>query len=314
MTLTVLNCAEHIEHTLSGPMALLSVIDVVNQTGRHMVGMHSWMFLKRPSVRLSTRAPITLTDATWDESELTLTKTGAFADYTFLAGDQLRVTAGTGATLGYYPLASRVSDDAITLESSIGADAADIDGTMTLSACALPSDFGGILSLKAGDGFQEDVTLTTLDAIDELRSDSVPTSGSYFMAALSFGQLAASGVPVPRLEFWPDITTADTEKFRLSYRAGWKAITSDGQTLAIPAHTEALFIALLRAFARGYEEEDQATLSRRLADVEAGPVFMAARKYDGAQQRNYGPMRGGWLETRRYDPFNLKPRTLGGAS
>lgn len=315
MTLTALNCAEHIEHTLSGPQSVSTVLDLVNQTGRHMVGMHSWMFLKRPSVRLAARASLTLTDAAWDESALTLTSAGAFTNYTFLAGDQIRVTAGTGATLGYYPIASRVSANAITLESSFGADAVDVDGTITLSSCALPSDFGSILSLTAGVGLQDYVQLTGLDAIEEMRSDPMVTTGSFYYAALSFGQLAVHSVPVPRLEIWPEPTTNDSEKFRLSYRAKWKEVTTDGQTLAIMPHTEDLFIALLRAFARGYEEEDQATLGQRLAEIEAGPVFAAARKQDGRQQRDYGPLRGGWLQRGvRTDPFNLKPTTLGGAS
>lgn len=312
MTLTALDCADHIDHTLGGPSSLLTTLMLVNQTGRHLVGMHQWMFLKRPSVRLTARASITLTGATWTEATKTLAETGAFASYTFLAGDQLRVTDGTGATTGYARLASRVSDDAITLESSIGPDAADIDGTLSLASCALPSDFGAILSLKAGVGFQEDINLTSLEVIEDLRADPASTTGSYYMAALAFGQLAAGGVPVPRLELWPEPASADTEKFRLSYRAAWQAVATDTQVLAIPEHTEALYLTLLRAFARGYEEEEGATLSQRLGEIQGGAVFAAARKHDGSQQRSYGPLRGGWLHGGRR--FSDKPLAGGSAS
>lgn len=317
MTLTALDCAAHIEHTLSGPMSMLSVLDVVNQTGQHMVGMHQWMFLKRPSVRLAARASITLEGATWTESTKTLTKTGAFSSYTFLAGDQARVTDGTGATTGFYRIASKTSANAIVLETSIGSGAdaqTDIDGTLTLSSCALPSDFGGILSIKAGVGLQDLVIPATLEEIENLRSDPISQTGSLYLAALAWGQLAVGGAPVPRLEIWPEPSAADAEKFRLSYRAAWQEVATEGQVLAIPTHVEALYVTLLRAFARGYEEEDQGTLSQRLAEIEVGPVFMAAKKYDGSQQRSYGPMRGGWLQRGSVDPFGLKPRALGGAS
>lgn len=66
---------------------------------------------------------IPLTGATWTNGTLTLTKTGAFTNYTFRVGDRIRITGGTGATAGYYIVASRVSADAITLTATIGAGA-----------------------------------------------------------------------------------------------------------------------------------------------------------------------------------------------
>ena len=50
---------------------------------------------------------------------------------------------------------------------------------------------------------------------------------------------------------------------------------------------------MLRAFARGYEEEDQATLNARLMEVANGPLFAAAVLRDGETQPDYGPVRGG---------------------
>lgn len=76
---------------------------------------------------------ITLTGATWTNGTLTLTKTAAFTNYTFRVGDRIRITGGTGATAGYYIVASRVSADAITLTATIGAGAdgqTDISGTL----------------------------------------------------------------------------------------------------------------------------------------------------------------------------------------
>ena len=62
-------------------------------------------------------------DGGWTEATKTLTKTGAFTSYTFVAGDTIAVTAGTGATAGTYTIASRTSNNAIVLTTSIGAGA-----------------------------------------------------------------------------------------------------------------------------------------------------------------------------------------------
>jgi hypothetical protein len=58
---------------------------------------------------------LALATATWTEATFTLTQVGAFAAYTFTQGDLLYVSAGTGATVGLYEIASRVDNDSITL-------------------------------------------------------------------------------------------------------------------------------------------------------------------------------------------------------
>lgn len=66
---------------------------------------------------------VAVTAATWDEASLTLTKVGGFANYTWQVGDKIRITGGTGATVGDYEIASRTDDDSIVLSSSIGSGA-----------------------------------------------------------------------------------------------------------------------------------------------------------------------------------------------
>ena len=53
--------------------------------------------------------PIVITDGTWAEGTLTLTKTGAFATYVFVIGDTIAVVAGTGVNAGIFTVASRTS-------------------------------------------------------------------------------------------------------------------------------------------------------------------------------------------------------------
>jgi hypothetical protein len=50
----------------------------------------------------------------------TVTKTGAFANYVYNSGDVFQVVSGTGATPGYYTIASRTSANAIVLATSAG--------------------------------------------------------------------------------------------------------------------------------------------------------------------------------------------------
>lgn len=52
---------------------------------------------------------------------LQIIKTGAFTNYTRLAGDYVRVDSGTGAVAGYYAVASKDSNNQITLSTSAGA-------------------------------------------------------------------------------------------------------------------------------------------------------------------------------------------------
>ncbi|MCC6679867.1 MAG: hypothetical protein IT445_03095 [Phycisphaeraceae bacterium] len=65
------------------------------------------------------RIAVALATATWTETTKTLTQTGAFAGYTFAAGDAIVITGGTGVSAGMYGVASKTSADAIVLSESI---------------------------------------------------------------------------------------------------------------------------------------------------------------------------------------------------
>lgn len=66
------------------------------------------------------RLNLDITGGTFTNASKTLVKTGAFASYTLKTGDQIYVTGGTGVTTGWYGIASRDSDNQITLDSDIG--------------------------------------------------------------------------------------------------------------------------------------------------------------------------------------------------
>ena len=60
-----------------------------------------------------------LTTATWTFATKILAKTGGFVGYTHVAGDLIRIASTTAGTVGLYEIASKDSDDQITLGSVI---------------------------------------------------------------------------------------------------------------------------------------------------------------------------------------------------
>jgi hypothetical protein len=60
-----------------------------------------------------------LTDCTWTAGTKTLTKTGAFASYTYAAGHYTYISSATAGTVGLYTVASRTSDNTIVLGTLI---------------------------------------------------------------------------------------------------------------------------------------------------------------------------------------------------
>lgn len=77
---------------------------------------------------------IKFTAATWDHSTRTLTKTGAFTNYSFHTGDRLYVYSATSGTTGDYTVESKTSADAIVLTTSIGTSASAIAASLTGAA------------------------------------------------------------------------------------------------------------------------------------------------------------------------------------
>lgn len=76
------------------------------------------------------KAPITGTTADWTASSYTIAKTGGFTSYGFTGWDMVYLTAG--GQKGWYRIATRVSDDAITLtpDSAIFSSG-DLTGTVS---------------------------------------------------------------------------------------------------------------------------------------------------------------------------------------
>lgn len=321
MSLALQTVLDDVEHALSGPLhSSLSATRIVNDAGQYLVSMHDWKWLERPAVELNLRGTITLSNATWTTATLTITKTAAFADYSFLEGDRIEIEDGTNAVLGFYEIAGRTSDDAITLKTDIGATtgSTDIDATIELPSVALPSDFAELLHAPtARSSLLGSMLPTSLSEVLLAREALSSVSSTDYMFAISHGAgPTAGGPPVPRLELDHSPTANDTASFKLFYRAGWPAITGEGSTglteqiIPIPEWLEFPFRQLVRAMALGYEESDVKDMTTRIGEVL--PLFEAAKKRDGMVQNSYGRMTGGVIARQMRVPGDFFSRSTVG--
>lgn len=268
---------------------------ILNDAGEWFCQAHDWRFMWRRT-RLTARAQITLADATWAPSTLTLTLTGAFADYSFLAGDEVVIEDGTGVTEGVYPIASRTSDDAIVLGESISSGApTDVDGTMHLTGMALPSDFLAVLPdfPIRSVSLQADMELTDIQEVVLSNTVGGGIGFAPYLGALAYAAPSGSGVVVPRIEYAPEITAGEHSAFEMHYRGKWRRLATDTTATDIPAHAEAAFRECLHHFARGSVMEDDGTLDQRLAGYVQGSTWNALIEADASQQPSLGRMVGG---------------------
>ena len=283
---------------LGGPISReITMRDLVDQAGEYLVGMHPWHWLDDRATTLDLRGLISVSAAT--TSGTTLTSTGAFSGYTFLSGDVIDLTAGTGVTLGTYDIASKTDANTIELETAPG-DAADVGGRMENNSVALPLDFRSMKSISATDSLVNGLYLTTADELLRKRTNQIEVASSWNY----YGTIVYAGAPpAPLLEIWPSSTVNETDAFTMFYKAGWLRGTSDDATIYVPDWIDSLMISIVRAFALGYEEgsePDRPSMAQHLAEIAAGPLFMAAKRRDGNTQGFYGPLRGGAAQRQRH--------------
>ena len=118
---------------------------------------------------------------------------------------------------------------------------------------------------------------------------SVPKGAFYF--AIAYNSAGGTVTPVPRMELFPTPDSSKTATVHthtacvgnMTYRRSWTPITaatSTGSVFVCPQFMEPLYLQMVRAFTRGYEEEDVATTNARIGEVANGPLFMTAVQRD----------------------------------
>jgi hypothetical protein len=156
---------------------------------------------------------------------------------------------------------------------------------------AAPTDLGGIVSLAPVNS-AGCYKPSTIDEINMLRSSASTDTGTPYLYALIHTTPSGSTAAVPYLELYPTPSTSTANALQIVYRARWVELTSDSDYIPFPDFTKTLFIRVLQAHARGFMEEDKASLSARLLELSASPEFVACVKQDRAMQSDRGEMKG----------------------
>lgn len=302
MALSVQKVLQNMSHGLGGGDLSIEIdkFQVLNGAGEFLYSMYPWKWAQGRAALLDLRGSLSGSTATWTASTLTLTATGAFTNYTFVEGDEIEITDGTGATTGVYTIASKTSADAIVLASALAAGnlaTGDIAWAIYPGTISLPLDCRDIISIHSSSTSNIlQISLSSLDFINQARgANAITQSPSLHYAAIVY----QGSPPVPLLEIWPSAGSNSTGALRIFYRSRWTHLYSDSAAIDIPEFMEELYIWIARAWARGYEREDEGSLHLRIAEVMASPLFMVAKKSDGMIQPFYGKTRHGGAEVWR---------------
>lgn len=154
----------------------------------------------------------------------------------------------------------------------------------------LPEDFGQIVTLQFTNGLTAAVSLSTLQQINEYRSQLVTIPSYMLYATVSW--VVDAGAVIPRLEVFPSPSTTDAALLTLTYRVRWVTLnaTTDDTPLEIPEWFEPVYRQAVRATAYGYQKGE---MNSRWADLRQSIDFLSAERQDGAQQVDFGQLRNG---------------------
>jgi hypothetical protein len=272
-------------------------IDTFNDAARYVFEYLPWAFRKVGPKYLAFPAAVALSSAAYSvvSGVHTITDSGAFTNYRFLAGDELDLTAGTGITVGSYRILGRTSADVITLIDDPGdAAASGVEGTIRQSAVSAPADFGQLLSvgIDNSEGVSGDFTrirLVTPEDIVRMREDFFEPDGGYlYLAVQNTASVSAITASTPIWPCYPLPDSGSEPRIVVTYRRNWTDMSAGTDIPPFPAQfTRALLLAC-RSFAVNLENQSQAAEEPQLQD-ELGRL---AREQGGVQE-DFGPIRGG---------------------
>ncbi len=138
-------------------------------------------------------------------------------------------------------------------------------------------------------------TITSTGAVDIVRMQL----NEGYAPATYVSQGSEAGVPrriAPVLELDRAPSATGTADLTLIYRGAWVDAENDEDELPLPGtdggdeYCNLLYIQILRALARGWDEEGNGTADGRLDHIRRGPIFAAAAQTDGLFRAKVGRM------------------------
>ncbi len=172
----------------------------------------------------------------------------------------------------------------------------------------LPLGCARVIAVERVPTWTGSVQLVDAQTFQRVRASAL--SGDCFFATEDY--TLVDGHPVPRLALDHAPTETVTSALSISYEAGWTHLTGEvaaQEVLPVPDFLEPYFAALLEAYAMGAE---QGGLSARLAELDSGPLRMAAVERDGRTVIAGGPpqntavqMARGYVPPQEFSTINL---------
>jgi hypothetical protein len=161
--------------------------------------------------------------------------------------------------------------------------------TASTATIDLPSDFGGIISLRGALG-------TPIELVSPDRMAAFKAGANYpgagFAAMLKSNDSGFTLTP-SQLLLHPVPSSTASSVFQLVYTAKWTALSTDGAYAQIPTYAEPLFLDVLRAAAKGYDEDDRGSVSRLMTEVRTSALFEDTVRRDAQQQREFRTLTNG---------------------
>ena len=161
----------------------------------------------------------------------------------------------------------------------------------------LPEECQKVISIQYSDGNWRAIRFVTQERLAEWRTtnqSSAPYSGTY-VGATSWAAGATGATP--RIDVYPDISSTNSNTFRITYRARLlmeaTGASADTSIIDIPPYLESLVRSVVRIFAKGLEEDDDGSLWHRLEQLEMSMMLKNIKVADGGLQPSIGRMRGG---------------------
>ena len=306
---------EEVLHALGGQHSKrFSTLSVINDALEEVTSMNTWRFLEGGIFYLDTRGQFSFTGQEWEEATLKLgiAAGGVFANYAFVPNDYVNITAGTGVTVGFYEVASRIDDDFITLKKSIAStpgdlNNADIGGDTDTHTIVLPDDFRGLIDADFTEEGGSRLEMTSPERVASIRRNQIPLGPGKFWGCFSWVEDASAGNPAMRaiLELTPTPGSDESSVIQFLYKKAIPELTTDRSVVICPPYMHLLIKRIVRAVALGLEKPMQGgDVDHRIAMVMKQAVYANALAADGDGQVEVGHIINGHAP--RSDGFHIE--------
>lgn len=153
-----------------------------------------------------------------------------------------------------------------------------------------------VVKVAFTDGATSYLRETHLSDILDYRTRTSPTGFPTLYALNS--HVGTDGALTKVLELDSVPSASVTGGITILYRAGFQVPENGAASarIAVPDEWEGLFILVVRAIARGYQEEDTANVDTRLGALRKSMEFEDLKRLDGMSQSSFGQLTGGGVE------------------